>query len=208
MHPWILKKVGISRLKELADKKFGVRLDTGPRGTGGELAASRALELHGASYQNIKSWGGSLTHSAYSEAINRLMDGHIDMFMNDDIVGHPLFIELSSARDVVLLPMEGNIVKELKEQFGYDSFVIPPGTYKGQDKDVLEIAQHHVFFCNKEAPEDLVYAMTKLIFANKDRLVAAHKLFSKLDRSVGPKAFPMPLHPGAERYYKEIGIQK
>lgn len=208
MHPWILKGTGITSLKNLAEKKFPVKLDTGTRGTGGELAASRTLEIEGASYADIRSWGGGITHSSYSEAIDRMKDGHIQMFMNDDIVGHPLFVELSSARDVVLLPISEKAVEELAEKYGYTPAVVPAGTYRGQDQDVKQIAQHHVFFCDKDLPEDLVYAMTKLIFTNKERLVSAHKMFSNLDAAAGFKDFPIPLHPGAERFYREVGAIK
>jgi len=208
IHAWILKSVGINSIREIAQKKFPLKLDSGPRGTGGELAASRCLELHGASYQNIRSWGGSVTHSPYTEAIDRLKDGHIHCFINDDIIGVPVYVELSSARDVVLLPQDPEVVKEMERRYGYSPKIIPARSYKGQEKDVLSTAQHHVFMCHKDAPEDLVYMMTKLIFTNKQRLIGAHKLFTNLDPSVGPKDFPIPLHPGAERYYKEIGVLK
>lgn len=208
IHAWMLKSVGINTLKEIAQKKFPLKLDSGPRGTGGELAAARCLELHGASYQNIRSWGGSITHSPYTEAIDRLKDGHIHCFINDDIIGVPVYVELSSAREVVLLPQDPEVVKQMEQKYGYSSKIIPAGSYKGQDKDVLSTAQHHVFFCHKDAPEELVYMMTKLIFTNKQRLIGAHKLFTNLDPAFGPKDFPIPLHPGAERYYKEIGVLK
>jgi TRAP transporter TAXI family solute receptor len=208
IHAWMLKSVGINTIKEIAQKKFPLKLDSGPRGTGGELAAARCLELHGASYQNIKSWGGAITHSPYTEAIDRLKDGHIQCFINDDIIGVPVYVELSSARDVVLLPQDPDVVKEMNRKYGYTPKVIPAHSYKGQDKDVLSTAQSHVFFCHKDVPENLVYTMTKLIFTNKQRLIGVHKLFTSLDPSVGPKDFPIPLHPGAERYYKEIGVLK
>jgi hypothetical protein len=208
LHAWVLKSVRINTIKEIAEKKLPLKLDSGPRGTGGELAALRCLELHGASYGNIRSWGGSVTHSPYTEAIDRLKDGHINCFINDDIIGVPVYVELSSARDVVLLAQDGDVVKKMNDRFGYSPRVIPAGSYKGQDKDVPSTAQHHVFMCHKDAPENLVYTMTKLIFTNKQRLIGAHKLFTNLDPAYGPKDFPIPLHPGAERYYKEIGVLK
>jgi uncharacterized protein len=182
-----------------------VRIDTGTRGTGGELAASRALAAHGASYDDIRAWGGSVTHSSYAEAIDRMRDGHIDAFMNDDILRHPLFVDLTTARDVVLLEMDPDIIAELAEEHGYDPVVVPAGTYQGQDDEVQSFAQHHVFFGHKDLPEEFVYIVTKLVFENKDHLVSAHELFSALDPEVGPTAFPIPLHPGAERYYDEVG---
>lgn len=206
LQPFILQKTGITSVKEIAEKEFPVKLDTGTRGTGGELAARRTLEVEGASYEDIKSWGGSITHSAYREAIDRMKDGHIDMFMNDDIIKVPLYVELTSARDVNLLPVSEGSINKLVNEYGYSPAEVPANTYKNQDDDIKTIAQHHVFFCHKDMPAELVYAMTKLIFTNKDRLESAHKMFSNLDEEAGHKNFPIPLHPGAKRYYQEVGV--
>jgi len=208
LHPWILKSAGFSNLREIAAKKHRLKVDTGPRGTGGELAAQRALALHGLSYENIKAWGGSVTHSAYTEAIDRMQDGHIESFVNDDIVGVPVYIELSQARDVVLMPQDPEVIKKMAGEYGYTPAVIPANVYRGQTREVPSTAQSHVFFCNKDMPDDLVYEMTKLIFTNKPRLVATHKLFERLNPAVGPKDLPIPVHPGAARYYKEVGALK
>jgi TRAP transporter TAXI family solute receptor len=208
LHPWILRNTGFTNIREIANKKYKLKVDTGPRGTGGELAAQRCLALHGASYENIKAWGGSVTHSSYTEATDRMQDGHIEAFINDDIVGIPVFIELSQARDVVLMPQDPEVIKKMAGEYGYTPTVIPANIYKGQTREVPTTAQSHVFFCHKDMPDDLVYQMTKLIFTSKSRLVATHKLFEKLNPAVGPKDLPIELHPGAARYYKEIGVLK
>ena len=208
LHPWILRSTGFNNLREIAAKKYGLKVDTGPRGTGGELAAQRSLALHGVSYEKIKAWGGSITHSAYTEAIGRMMDGHIEAFVNDDIIGIPVFVELSQARDVVLMPQDPEVIKKMASEYGYTPTVIPANIYKRQTREVPSTAQSANFFCNKDMPDDLVYEMTKLIFANKPRLVATHKLFQKLNPADGPKNLTIPLHPGAARYYKEIGALK
>jgi TRAP transporter TAXI family solute receptor len=206
LHAFVLEDTGITVWRDFAAQEYPLTVDTGPRGTGGELAASRALELYGAGYDNIKAWGGSITHSNYREAIDRMKDGHIEAFINDDIVGNPTFVDLALARDVLLLPLDPDAQGQMIERFGYAEAVIPAGTYRGQDTDIASTAQHFVLFCHKDVPEDLVYAMTRLVFENKDDLVAAHQLFSDLDPAVGPLHFPIPLHAGAERYYREIGV--
>jgi len=206
VHAIVLSSSGLNSLRDLAARKYPFEVDTGPRGTGGELAASRLLELYGAGYDNIREWGGSITHSSYREALDRMKDGHIEAFVNDDIIGQPLFIDIALARDVKFLPMDPEIVEQMVERYGYAPTVIPANTYAGQTEDIPSTAQHFVFFAHKDSPDDLVYAMTKLIFTNKADLVAAHPMFENLDPVIGPKYFPMPLHPGAMRYYREIGV--
>jgi hypothetical protein len=206
VHAIVLESSGITSLADIAAQEHALTIDTGPRGTGGELAASRLLELYGASYDNIRDWGGSITHSSYREALGRMKDGHIEAFLNDDIVGNPVFVDVAHARDVLFLPMAESVQDQMVARYGYGRTVIPAGTYAGQTADVPSTAQHFVFFTDKDAPEELVYAMTRLTFENKQDLVAAHSLFEALDVAVGPRDFPIPLHPGAERYYREMGL--
>jgi len=206
MHPFVLESANINSLKQIAEEQIGIKIDTGPLGTGGELAAKRLLEAYGITYEKIKQWGGSVTHSGYNEALDRLKDGHINMWANDDIIGASIFVELASARNVKLLSIDDEIREEMFAKYGYAPVTIPAGSYKGQDADVQSTAQSHVFFCHKDAPEELVYQMTKLVFEKKDELVAVHSYFEALDPKEGPKGWTIPLHPGAERYYKEIGV--
>lgn len=208
LHPFVIASAPVASFEDIAAKKYPLKVDTGSRGTGGELAAQRAMAANGASYENIKQWGGSVTHSSYREASGRLVDGHIESFINDDILKSPTYVELTLSRDMKLMPLSADSIEKLSSEFGYGKAVIPANSYKGQDKDIPTISQTHVFFGHKDLPDDLVYAMTKLAFESKDRLVASHPIFSSLDPAMGPKDLPIPLHPGAERYYREIGVIK
>ncbi|HVL59260.1 MAG TPA: TAXI family TRAP transporter solute-binding subunit [Burkholderiaceae bacterium] len=208
LHPFIIASAPVKSFEEIASRKYPLKVDTGPRGTGGELAAQRAMEAMGVSYEDLRKWGGSITHSSYREASGRLVDGHIEAFINDDILKAPTYVELTLARDMRIMPLSQQAVDKLASEFGYGKAVIPAGSYKGQDKDIPTITQTHAFFGHKDLPDDLVYAMTKLAFENKDRLVAAHPIFGNLDPKKGAEGLPIPLHPGAERYYREIGALK
>lgn len=208
IHPFVKDDLGISSLREIAEKEIPIKIDTGPRGTGGELAASRVLEAHGASYDKIEEFGGAITHSPYREAIDRVRDGHIDAFMNDELLGQPLFAEFASDAKITLLPQDETAIQYLQETYGYTPAVIPAGTYEGQDSDLPTTLQSVVFFTNADLPEETVYQMTKLLFEKKDDLVAGHASYGNLDPQAGPDGVQIPLHPGAERFYREIGAIK
>ncbi len=208
LHPFILASAPVKSFEEIVARKYPLKVDTGSRGTGGELAAQRAMAAMGASYENIKSWGGSVTHSAYREAAGRMVDGHIDSFVNDDIINSPTYVELVVSRAMRIMPLSQQAIDSLASSFGYGKAVIPANTYKGQTSDIPTISQTHALFAHKNVPDDLVYAMTKLAFENKAALVAVHPIFSSMDPVMGSKGLPIPLHPGAERYYREIGAIK
>lgn len=206
MHTFALEQTGLETLSDIAEQEYGLAIDTGTRGTGGEQAAGRILEAHGASYDNLRSWGGQITHSEYREALDRLRDGHIEAFMNDDVVGHPLFVDVTVSRDLNLLGFSPSTIDELQENFGYIPSVIPEGTYDGQDKEVLTVGQQQALFVHKDMPDELVKNMLELIFENKERLATVHSSFENLDLDIAPINLSVPLHPGAEEYYNESGV--
>ena len=207
IHCFMLSRAGINSIKEIAEKKTRLKLDTSTLGLSGELGVKRMLELHGITYDDIKSWGGSVTHSSYQEATDRLRDGHIDGFFNIEVVGKPLWTELTQSVDATLLTQEEEALVQLVEKYGYDRAVIPAGTYKGQEKDIATTSQEPVLVVDKDMDEELVYILTKLLFEHKDYLVTTYATFKYLDINDAIPA-QAPLHPGAERYYKEVGVLK
>jgi TRAP transporter TAXI family solute receptor len=84
--------------------------------------------------------------------------------------------------------------------------VIPAGTYTGQDQDVPTATIPNFLVTHAGVSEELAYAMTKELFANLDQLAAAHAEGKKITLEAALAGMPVPLHPGAERFYKEKGL--
>ena len=85
-------------------------------------------------------------------------------------------------------------------------YTIKAGTYPGQDKDVQTIAQPNFLAVNADVPAEHVYLLTKAIYENLPFLRAIHKATKAMDVKLATAGLPVPLHPGAERYYKEVGV--
>ena len=83
---------------------------------------------------------------------------------------------------------------------------IPAGTYQGQDADVATAAVPNFLVTRADLSDDLVYAMTKAIFDHLDSLVAAHAAAKRITIEGAVTNLPIPLHPGAEKYFKEKGV--
>ena len=84
--------------------------------------------------------------------------------------------------------------------------MIPAGTYDGQSEDVNTAAITNILVTSADLDEETVYQMTKAMFENLDEMVAAHAAAKAISIDTATKGLPIPLHPGAERYYKEKGI--
>jgi len=90
----------------------------------------------------------------------------------------------------------------------YHSAVIPAKTYEGQPTDVTTVAIQNVLVTHEGVPAETVYKMTKAMFDNLDQMVAAHAAAKAIKRENAAKGLPVPLHPGAEKYYREVGLIK
>ena len=83
---------------------------------------------------------------------------------------------------------------------------IPAGTYDGQDEAVPTLAITNILVTSSDVDEELAYQMTKQMFEHLGELTAAHNAAKAIDPKTAAKNLPVPLHPGAERYYKEAGL--
>jgi TRAP transporter TAXI family solute receptor len=90
----------------------------------------------------------------------------------------------------------------------YAPGTIPAGTYKHQDKDVKTIVMQTILIAKGDISDDLVYELTKLIFENREYLLAQNNAFGYMDVNTASQGITIPLHPGAEKYYKEVGAIK
>ncbi len=101
--------------------------------------------------------------------------------------------------------------EELKAMDGGRNLWVPykiaAGTYPGQEKDIDTIAQPNFLAVNASVDENHVYLLTKTIYENLPFLNAIHKATKAMDTSKAMAGLPVPLHPGAARYYKEIGLE-
>jgi TRAP transporter TAXI family solute receptor len=135
-----------------------------------------------------------------------MKDGHVQVFTLGTTAPASAVMDLASARDIELVPVDDRTMGELaKQNPGYHRIVIKAGTYPKQDKDVPVIgySTHLVAAC--DLPEDTVYRMTKAMAANVGTMAAVVKSIEGLTAKDMAVDIGVPYHPGAAKYYKEVG---
>jgi TRAP transporter TAXI family solute receptor len=108
---------------------------------------------------------------------------------------------------MVIVPIPADVVAKVNDP-AYIAAVIPANTYEGQTANVATVAIENFLVTHEGVPTDVVYKMTKSLYENLDQMVAAHAAAKAIKREDGPKHMPLPLHPGAEKYYREVGLIK
>lgn len=202
-------KYGIESLKDLKEKNAPVRLMAINVGSLGEFATSQILEQYGLTYENIKKNGGSVSHTTFDVIQQAFQDGRADMMIQVITKGHQAFTEIALSTPVKFMPIDDDVVRKL-EGIGYEAAELPAGGFKGQDEPVKTVGFPTVLIANQDLPEEQAYNITKLISENKSDLVAKHKALAAFnpEEAWKPEKLGIPLHPGAEKYYKEKGWLK
>src|SRR5690606_21868974 len=112
--------------------------------------------------------------------------------------------DLAVTMDINIVAVPADVVEAVGAP--YVPSVIPAGTYDGQDEDVPTAAIGNILVTHAGVSDEVAYQMTKLLFENLERLKASHAAAGDIDVNKALDGLAIPLHPGAERYYKEIGL--
>jgi TRAP transporter TAXI family solute receptor len=185
-----------SGIKTLADLK-GKRLSVGAPASGTELNARAILAAAGLSYEDL----GQVEYLPFAESVELMKNRQLDATLQSAGLGVASIRDLAASVPIVVVEVPADIVA--KAGAPYMTATIPAGTYEGQDTDVATAAVTNYLVTHAGVPDDLVYAMTKAIFENLDGLVAAHAAAKGIKLENAAMNPPVPLHPGAERYFQE-----
>lgn len=192
-----------SGIKTVADLK-GKKVSVGAAGSGTEANARQILEAAGLSYSDIK-----VQYLSFGESANNMKDGNIDAAFNTAGIPTAAIQDLSVSRKMVLVPIDGAVASKLMAKYPFYALqVAPAGTYQGQTKDVTTVAVKSMLAVNSKLPADLVYQLLETMFNNTDRLIAAHSQGRNVKIATGLEGMSIPLHAGAEKFFKEKGILK
>jgi uncharacterized protein len=191
-----------ANIKTLADLK-GKRVSVGAAKSGTELNTREILKAAGMSYKDM----GKVEYLGYAESVDLLKNRQLDATLQSSGLGAAFVKDLAASVDITIVAIPVEVAKKIDDA-AYLSAVIPKETYAKQAADVPTVAIRNMLVTSEAVPEDVVYKMTKAMFENLPQLVASHSAAKDIDRATAAQNLPIPLHPGAIRYYKEVGVLK
>ena len=193
-----------AKVNSFADLK-GKSLVTQPKGNTAEILTAMVLEINGMNYQSLSKTN---FQAAYTDAVSMMKDGHAQVFTLGTTAPASAVMDLASARDVKLVPVDDKTMAALqKANPGYNKLIIKAGTYPKQDKDVPVIgySTHVVAAC--DLSEDTVYKMTKAMAGNISAMSSVVKAIEGVTAKDMALDIGVPFHKGAAKYYKEVGAR-
>jgi TRAP transporter TAXI family solute receptor len=196
----VVSRSDITSIEELRGKRVSV----GDIGSGVEFNARQILEAYGMTFDDI-----IVNNLSFGDSATALKDDKIDAFFC--VAGAPTtaIVELATTNQINLLEIDDEHAAKLIEKYPfYTKYDVPAASYKGVDSPVQTVAVVATYIVSDDLSEDLVYKMTKALFEHKDEIAIGHPKGAELDPAYAVSGISIPFHPGAEKYYKEIGVLK
>jgi hypothetical protein len=190
-----------SKIKTLADLK-GKRLSVGAPKSGTELNSRALFAAAGMSYKDL----GKIEYLPYAESVELIKNRQLDATLQSAGLGVASLKDLSTSLDIVVVSVPSEIVKKMGLPIIANK--IPANTYKGQTEDVVTASVINYLVTRKDVSDATAYQMTKLFYESLPELVASHSAAKDINLKDAAKNSPVPLHPGAIKYYKEKGLIK
>ena len=191
-----------SGIKSLSDLK-GKRMSVGAPRSGTELNTRAVLAAAGIEYKDL----GKVEYLDFNQSVELIKNRQLDVTLQSVGLGNAALRDLANSVDIVVVPVSAAEAAKIPDK-AYSPVTIPANTYKGQTEDVPTVGVANILVTTEKMSTDAVYQMTKLMFENLDTLAAAHTAAKGIKLESALNGMPIPLHPGAEKFYKEKGVLK
>ncbi len=189
-------------IKTLADLK-GKKISVGVPQSGIERNARTIFAAAGITYKDF----AKVEYLPFGQSVELMKDGQLDATLQSAGLGALALQDVATSMNAVFIPIPFDVVQKTNEA-AYLVGTIPANTYRGQTADVPTVAVQNYLVTHEGVSTDTAYAMTKALWAGLDHLVAAHPVAKAIDLKRALDGMPVPLHPGAEKYYREVRLIK
>ncbi len=191
-----------SGIKTLADLK-GKRVSVGAAKSGTELNARAIFKAAGIGYSDLS----KVEYLPFGESVELMKNRQLDATLQSAGLGVASIRDLSTSVKIVVIPVPADVVAKVGDA-AYQVATIPANTYGGQTEAVATASIANFLVTHSGVSDDVAYRMTKAMYDNLDTLYAAHNAAKVIKLENAVKGMAIPLHPGAEKYYKEVGLIK
>ena len=192
-----------SGIRSIADLR-GKNVSVGDAGSGTEFNARHILEAYGITFNDINK-----QNLGFGPSADAIKDNKLDAAFVVAGAPTPAIVDLAMNKDVIVLNVDDAQAAELSRKYPfYTQFPIPAGSYRGQSSPVKTVAVKATFIVSPKIPENTVYELTKALFSNIPQIIQAHAKGKELSTAYAVDGISVPFHPGAVKYFKEVGAMR
>jgi len=202
------KRFGAASMDEIFKKKMPIRITVDRVGTTDELALRRVMGFYKMTYEDLAKAGGKVSHAGYNDQATLFKDRQVDAMFQNIAVPSSSVLEAKVGREVILLGFPPEVMEYMYKEYAFVKGEIPAGAYGLTDKPLPSPESPTMMTANAKLADDVTYRVVKVVGENPDRVRKIHDSLKAFDPTTGWKDLGAPLHPGAEKYYREKGWMK
>lgn len=185
-----------------------LRISVGLAGGSSDICFQQILKEYDLTTGDLKNWGGEILNQNIDTSAQMMSDNRIDIMVMSCFVPTQNIQELSQNKDIVLLTIDPKIIGSICEKYGYFQSTISTEAYDFLKEDLDCINANAILIVPKDSNEENVYMITRSICENLEYLQSIHASMSEISSEDLVTDLGIPLHPGAEKYYREKGLLK
>lgn len=201
------EELGVTSVEDLLENG-PLHISVNQQGSAGEVITREILRFYRVTYEDIISDGGSVDFLSGSMAFELMADGRLDAAGNAESAPSSNIIEAATTTNLNMISFDEEMIQTIAENLGMEPNIIPAGTYDFLTEDVQTVSTPAILMVHKDVSDEEVYAVTKSIYNNLDFLDTVHEEFKALTKRNMSNVGALPLHPGAEKFFKEKGLLK
>ncbi|AOV07741.1 hypothetical protein BI350_09490 [Sporosarcina ureilytica] len=193
-------------IDEIVENKIPIRLSVNQQGSAGEIITKNILHEYGITYENIVDWGGAIENLSDVKTYELMADKRIDANGNAVSIPSSGIIEASTTTDLKMLSFNKEVLQAVSNDLGMEIGTIKAGSYDFLQDDIDTLFTPAILIVHKDVPDEEVYQITKAIYNNFEFLGTVHEEFKNLTADNMMEVGQVPLHPGAEKFFKKAGM--
>ncbi len=194
-----MKDSGVEKITDLPGKRVSV----GAPGSGVLADVQLMFRVLGYKFSDMDT-----DFLDFNNTAQRMKDGQLDVGFV--VAGYPTasIMDLATLHDITLVEFDKEFIDKLHSEYPFFvKNVIPAGTYQGVDKDTTTVAVQAMWVCDAAMSDELVYKITKAFWENVEDLYQVHSRAKQVTLQSALEGVSVPVHPGAAKYYEEVGME-
>ena len=209
-HFYVGAEIPQKTMDEIFKQKKAVRIGISPAGTSEEWVFRKVLAHYKTDYKELEALGFKFFRGSYAEQASQFKDRNVDGVFTFLALPAASVTEATIGRNLKIMNFPPDVLESLSK-YGIGAGKIPAGTYSkaaNANEDVTTAAAGSVILANKNLSDDIAYRIAKVIHENLDEFRKIHGSLVPYELKHAVTGTGVPLHPGAEKYYREKGVLK
>lgn len=204
---FVLKKdLNITSFSQFIEEQIPIRVSVGAEGGLASTAFKSVLSQFGVTVDDLEGWGCKIYYTGFTGSSELFADDEIDGMWTTASAPTPVMVSMGTNTEMVYVSLGEDLVNKMVENYGYARYTIPAEAYDFMDSQEEAFTTFTMLSASLEVSDDVVYKVTRSIYENLDYIKTVHAALNGLSTESLIAEMTIPLHPGAEKFYKEIGL--